>query len=87
MSLNNKHVTEKVSFLFNYNSHVSVAELSTAKITKKLQQLPPSCCVATLHNALICFALLRSSVNEPLHDFPRTGFTMWHFCKVGNADF
>jgi len=67
-------------------SHLSVAELSAAKITKKLQQLLPCCSVATLHKALIFFteqtlngiekdALLRyatptSRVNEPLNLLP-----------------
>jgi len=41
-------------------SHLGVAELSTAKITIKLQHLPPSYSVAMLHNALIAL-----SVNEP----------------------
>jgi len=36
-------------------SHLSVAELNAAKIKIKLHQLLPSCSVATLHNALICF--------------------------------
>jgi len=40
---------------FKARLHLSVAELSVAKITIKLQQLLPSCSVASLHSALICF--------------------------------
>jgi len=38
-------------------SHLSVVELSAAKITIKLQQLPPSYRVVTLHKALIFFTV------------------------------
>jgi len=40
---------------FNVRSHVSVAELSAAKIAIKLQQLLLSYSVTTLHKAFICF--------------------------------
>jgi len=49
-------------------SHLSVAESRVANITIKLQKLPPSCSVATLHNALMCFIepTLKGTENDAL---------------------